>query len=206
MRIKTVAVSGVVVAAVAIIAAYMITLGVSEDADVIQDTKLFHYDSNADIRRDLSAYDIEVSEPLVLYDDRAAQYCTFFVGSPPEPYCTSTEITYDGRFLGNIHMIGNDTQPVTALAVIQSDDRMTEILQISAVWHVMIENLVCDCWAEVRPGGFNTINDWIDMAAMIQLGTHSTVSRTEGLPVGVMMEITPNESGHVWTLLIGSLP
>lgn len=212
METKTIAIAGSICAAIAIVAtyAYMTNPDMPNGQDIKagyeQNIKLLDYDANADMRQSLKMHDVDVSVPLVLRDDMAAQYCTFFADSPPEPYCTSTEMTYGGKFLGNIHMVGGTERPVAALAVIQSDNEITEKPQIYAVWRIMIEHLVCNCWAEVRPGGFDTIQDWVDTAVMIHQDANSTVSRIDALPIEVMMEITPNESGHMWTLLVGSPP
>ena len=216
MEVKTIAMAGLICAAIAIVAIYTYVYAYTTNPDMSseqdidtgdeQNIEAFDYDANTDIRQSLRMHDVDVSVPLVLRDDMAAQYCTFFANSPPEPHCTSTELTYDGKFLGNIHMVGDAERPVAALAVIQSDSRITEKPQISAVWRTMIEHLVCDCWAEVRPGGFDTIQDWVDTAVMIHQDTNSTVSRIDTLPINIMMEITPNESGRMWTLLVGSPP
>lgn len=212
MEIKTVAMAGLICTAIAIVAIYVYITNpdMPNESDIktgdMQDIKSLDYDANTDIRQSLRMHGVDVSVPLVLRDDMAAQYCTFFADSHPEPYCTSTEMTYDGKFLGNIHMVGDVERPVAALAVIQSDNKISEKSQISAVWSTMIEHLVCNCWAEVRPGGFDTIQDWVDTAVMIHQDTNSTISRIDTLPIDVMMEITPNESGHMWTLLVGSRP
>lgn len=203
METKTITAVGVACAAIAIGAVYAYT---ATDTSDKQSIGAFSYDTNADIRQSLSIHDVDVSTPLVLRDDTAAQYCTFFADSPAEPYCTSTEMTYNGKFLGNIHMVGDVNRPIAALAVIQSDDETSEKPQISTVWRTMIEHLVCDCWAEVRPGGFGTVQDWVDTVDIIRQDTSHTVSHIDTLPIDVMMEITPNESGYMWTLLVGSLP
>lgn len=212
MEIKTAVMAGLICTTIGIVAIYAYTTNpdMSIESGINagdgQDVKWFDYDANAGIRQNLIMHDVDVSVPLVLRDDMAAQYCTFFAGSPPEPYCTSTEMTHEGKFLGNIHMVGDAERPVAALAVIQSDNEISEKPQISAVWRTMIEHLVCNCWGEVRPGGFDTIQDWVYTAATIHQDTNSTVSRIDALPIDVRMEITPNESGHMWTLLVGSRP
>lgn len=160
------------------------------------------------IRSELAELGIEMSSPIRLSGDAAAEYCTFFAGRPPER-CVSTELRGPGGgFLGNVHMVGTDAGPAVVLGVVQSDAGASQRYQISAVAGALVRQLVCDCWTEVSPGGFDSVRAWVDETARrhLEAGETTTASRIDGLPRPLLAEVTRNDGGHLWKILVGALP
>ena len=166
------------------------------------------YEATGAIQSDLAAHGIDMSSPIRLSGDAAAEYCAFFVGKPPER-CVSTELKGSGGdFLGNVHMIGTDAGPAVVLGAVQSDTVASQRSQISAVADVLVQHLICDCWAEISPGGFDSVRAWVDETARrhLEAGEPTTTSRIDGLSRPLLMEVTRNEGGHLWKILVGALP
>lgn len=169
----------------------------------------FNYDSNSDIKKSLEIHDILMSNPLKLQGEDMDQYCMFF-GDPSVQerieYCTSTEIKdSSGKFLGNIHMIGDSTAPQVVMAIIQSDPFISQENQISLIFESIIENVVCDCWQNVKPGGFHSVSDWVKAAKEHHLEAKRTTSKSEisGLAQKqIILEITTNNDGYLWKFLV----
>ena len=173
-----------------------------------QDVSMFSYDAYPIMRDDLGMAGIIMSSPITLQGESTSTYCTFFEGVIPE-YCTSTEMKdSDGIFLGNIHMIGTILEPQVALGVMQSDAEGSQIPHITAMTKTMIERLVCQCWHQMSPDGFGSIPEWIEQTALhhTEQDHFNTISRIDGLPLPVLMEVTTVESGYQWKLLIGTPP
>jgi hypothetical protein len=69
----------------------------------------------------------------------------------------------------------------------------------------MIETLVCDCWEEKRPGGFESIYQWLKTAEEHYLESSQTTlkSKITGLDQKqLILEITAKEEAYLWTLII----
>ncbi|HSD05436.1 MAG TPA: hypothetical protein VLB45_06780, partial [Nitrosopumilaceae archaeon] len=126
----------------------------------------FTYDeANSDLKSNLISEGISMSSPLKFVEQNSIEkYCSFF--SDPEKqklveYCTSTELKDgNGNFLGNIHMIGTIDAPRLVFVVVQSNPVDTG--QVKTVFGISTKELVCDCWNQVKPGGYETIESWID--------------------------------------------
>ena len=167
------------------------------------------YEAIDAIRPDLDAYGISVSSPLLMSGDSAAEYCSFFADGPSPSHCISTELKGPtGEFLGNIHMVGTASEPDLVLGAFQSNRMASQQPQIAEVADAMIQRLVCDCWEDISPGGFGSVNEWVDEVVQRHLaaGDATTTSRIEGLPQPVLMEATRSEEGHVWKVLVGAPP
>lgn len=159
------------------------------------------YEAIDAIQSDLAADGIDMSSPVRLSGDAAAEYCTFFAGKPPE-LCVSTELRGpEGDFLGNVHMVGTDAGPTVVLGAVQSDAAISQRSQISAVADAMVQRLI-------SPGGFDSVREWVDETARLHLeaGETTTTSRIDGLSRPFLMEVTCNEGGHLWKILVGALP
>ena len=69
----------------------------------------------------------------------------------------------------------------------------------------MIDILVCECWSEQRPGGYESVSEWLD-AAKEQYNTspQSTLkSKIDGLAhKRLVLEIMPAEESYLFTLTI----
>jgi hypothetical protein len=69
----------------------------------------------------------------------------------------------------------------------------------------MIENLVCDCWGEQQPGGFESVSVWLDAAQKKYSESSQTTlkSKINGLAQKqLILEITATEKSYLWTLII----
>jgi len=161
------------------------------------------------IQKILSAENILMSSPSVITDHTVKQYCTFFDDGVQQfvSYCVTTAILdSDGKPLGNINMGGNPIEPNMALAIVESSpsfDSKTD--EIGFIFETMIETLVCNCWAEKQPGGFDSVSAWIN-AAEQQYGDSSQstlTSKINGLAQKqLILEITSSDNSYLWTLII----
>jgi hypothetical protein len=162
------------------------------------------------IQKILSTENILMSSPSVITDHTVKQYCTFFDDDGVQQfvsYCVTTAILdSDGKPLGNINMGGNPIEPNMALAIVESSpsfDSKTD--EISFIFETMIETLVCNCWAEKQPGGFDSVSAWINTAKQ-QYGDSSQstlTSKINGLAQKqLILEITSSDNSYLWTLII----
>lgn len=176
-------------------------------------TKLnFSYvDSNSILKSSLTSNGILMSSPLKFTGDSITQYCTFYQDEIKQnsiTYCTSTELKdSEGKFLGNIHMVGTLDSPDAVLAVIQTDPSLSNLDSLKITYQIMIESLVCDCWQDKKPGNFESISQWIDAAKSHHLEAKRTTSYSEisGLAnKQLFLEITTNSEGYLWKLIISN--
>ncbi len=201
-RNLVIVVAGVIVAISAVVSA----LNTVEDIMPASDLAM-SYEAYDVMRDDLGLAGITMSSQITLQNDRAVEYCSFFGGYVPE-YCTSTEMKdATGAFVGNVHMMGTPQKPQVALGVIQSDGIMSQRSYMVAVASTMIDTLVCKCWPDLLPGGFENVRQWVDttMSLHIEEGTSSTISRIDGLPVPVLMEVITNDAGYEWRVQVGTV-
>ncbi|MEJ2259946.1 MAG: hypothetical protein P8X78_05505, partial [Nitrosopumilaceae archaeon] len=74
-----------------------------------------YVDTNKELQSVLDLQQIRMSSPLKLNGFSIEQYCTFFSDDNLQnsiEYCTSTELLdSEGRYLGNIHMVGSPSEP-----------------------------------------------------------------------------------------------
>ena len=69
----------------------------------------------------------------------------------------------------------------------------------------MIESIVCECWEEKQPGGFESVSSWIDAAKNHHLEAKKITSKSEinGLEQkDILLEITTNTEGYLWKFII----
>ena len=111
-----------------------------------------YVDSNSLMKSSLAAKGISMSSALKISGGSIAKYCTFYGDVEKQnsiEYCTSTELKdSDGKFLGNIHMIGSMDSPNAVLGIIQTDPYMSSLDDIKSTYQIMVESLVCDCWQD----------------------------------------------------------
>jgi len=123
-------------------------------------------------------------------------------------YCTTTAIqNSDGRSLGNISMGGTPDNPIMAIALVESSPFLdSKSNEIEIVFESMVKSLVCDCWDEKQPGGFESIATWIDAAETKYAESSQTVplkSTVTGLGnETLILEITYKNDSYLWTLII----
>lgn len=166
-------------------------------------------DANSKLKEILESYNISMSSAIVLREpDSIERYCSFFDDENKQrmvEHCTSTELLdSDGIFLGNIHMVGSKKLPKIVLVLIQTDPFMQEIEEIKSVFNVAIENLVCNCWEEVKPSNFNNIDEWIDRHREFHTSATTPHSKSNLSLNGkqLQIELTTNNKGYLWKLIV----
>jgi len=166
-------------------------------------------DTNKNLQLELSTYKISMSSPLKLNGFSIEKYCTFFADESIQnaiKYCTSTELLdSEGKYLGNIHMVGVSGSPKYVIGVIQADPQVSQLDDIKIIYNTMIEYLVCDCWDAQKPGEFNTVSDWIDAANTHHLEAKRITSKSEinGLAKkDLLLEISTNTEGYLWKFIV----
>ena len=161
------------------------------------------------IKISLSEQNIFMSIPTPITDHTIENYCAIHddVLSAIN-YCTTTAIQGpDGKSLGNISMGGSPDNPIMAIALVESSPFLdSKSNEIEIVFESMVESLVCDCWAEKQPGGFESIATWINAAETKYDESSQTIplkSTITGLgDETLILEITLKNDSYLWTLII----
>ena len=168
-----------------------------------------YVDSNSILKSTLVSKGISMSSPLKISGGSLAKYCTFYGDINKQnsiEYCTSTELKdSDGKFLGNIHMIGNIDSPNAVLGVIQTDPYMSSLDSIKTTYQTMVESLVCTCWQDQKPGNLESVSDWVDAVKSHHLEGKRTTSNSQisGLAQKqLLLEVTTNTEGYLWKFII----
>jgi len=158
----------------------------------------------------LATQNIVMSLPAEITDHTIGQYCTFFDDEDIRKivkYCITTALLdSNGKPLGNINMGGSPDASTMALAIIEVSPFLdSKEDEVDFVFQTMIETLVCDCWEEKRPGGFESIHQWLKTAEEHYLESPQTTlkSKITGLDEKqLILEITAKEEAYLWTLII----
>jgi hypothetical protein len=185
----------------------------NNDSELIPESlpelKFTYLESNAKLKESLASYGISMSSPVKLSTIKDIEkFCSFFADKNKQDqvdYCTSTELRdSDGEFLGNIHMVGSRNMPKIVLVLIQTDPFMQDLDEIKSVYDVVIENLVCDCWEDVKPSEIETVSDWVDRQKDFHTSDVKPTSKSNLSIMGMslQMELTTNTEGYLWKLLI----
>ena len=197
-------ISGIVITI--IIAVFMIPTSEEAESETLS---ISYTETNKELQSILATNNISMSSALKLNGFSIEKYCTFFADEAIQnaiKYCTSTELLdSDGQYLGNIHMVGTSGSPKYVIGVIQADPNVSQLNEIKTIYQTMIESLVCDCWEEEKPGGFESVSDWIDAANAHHLEAKRTTSKSEisGLaPKDILLEITTNTEGYLWKFIV----
>jgi len=168
-----------------------------------------YVDSNSILKSSLDTKGISMSNPIKISGSSIAKFCTFYSDVEKQnsiQYCTSTELKdSNGKFLGNIHMIGSKEAPDTVLGVIQTDPFMSNLDSLKVTYQVMVESLVCNCWQDQKPGNLGSVSDWIDAIKVHHLEGKRTTSHSEidGLAQKqLLVEVTTNTEGYLWKFII----
>ena len=170
----------------------------------------FVYSDVDKIQKTLTAYNILMSSPTEIKDYTVGQYCTFFDENDDQKfvkYCITTAlVSSDGMPFGNLNMGGSSDAPTIALALVESplllDSRHGDI---DLIFQTMIETLVCDCWNEQQPGGFESVQSWLDTAEKryLESGKNTLTSKINDLDEKqLILEITAIEKSYLWTLIV----
>ena len=161
------------------------------------------------IKLSLSEQNIFMSTPTPVTDHTIKNYCAIrdeILSSIN--YCTTTAIQgSDGRSLGNISMGGVPDNPIMAIAFIESSPSLdSKSNEVEIIFETMIETLVCDCWNDKQPGGFESVNAWIDTAKIKYAESSQTIplkSTITGLSdETLILEINYKNDSYLWTLIV----
>ena len=171
----------------------------------------FTYDeANSKLKESMNSNGIEMSSALKFSQTKDIEkWCKLFDDTEKQnlvKYCTSTELKdSNGNFLGNIYMVGSTNAPGLVAVTLQSDPMMSQFEKIKTVFRVVIEDLVCDCWEEVKPGGYKSIVEWLDALRDFHIDgekPHSESKLPELALKHLQIELTTNRDGYFWELLI----
>ena len=162
----------------------------------------------------LSARGLGLTAISPITDSTISYYCSYHDRSTNNirstDYCTTSAVTNaDGNTIGNINLGGDTVSPIMALAVV-NPQKMSESLgrapYIDLIFESIIEGLVCDCWEDSIPGGFETISDWVDKAeSMYDVDSptvKSTITGLEGTDIILEVSTDKKSKASLWTLII----
>jgi hypothetical protein len=177
------------------------------ESQLIYDAGFTYYDIEK-IQNNLEDHNLFVSSPAAITDHTISQYCTYFEKGLPRSvdYCTTTVVLdYEGTTLGNIN-IGGDTQsPVLAIANLETPSLESNQDDVFAVFEVMIETLVCDCWEEEKTEDYPTISAWLKgvQTFYIDSDKRDIKSKIDDLAGHeILLEITTKDNSILQTLII----
>jgi len=171
----------------------------------------FSYDeANSNLKTSLLSHDINMSRPLQFFSQTSIhQYCNFFSNQTKQAlvkFCTSTEIKdKNGNFLGNINMVGSTRAPGLVIVAIQSDPTMSNLNEVKTIFGAVINETTCNCWDKEKPRGYATLSDMIDAFRDFHIAGKKPNSTSQAIRLGsehFELELTTNQSGYVWKLLV----
>lgn len=191
----------------------LIFVGISSDKPMSREfSELdFSYDAvNSDIKNNLVKKGINMSAVLKFSDPKAVESACplIFLDKTTQKiveYCTSSDlIDSQGNYLGNIHIVGSPNAPKFIAVLIQVNPFMDELNSVKNVFQSTIKSIVCECWEDFKPSGFETIDDWIDVHREFHLqATRTTsISKVDLSGKHLEIEITTNQEGYLWKLFI----
>ncbi|MGI0027470.1 MAG: hypothetical protein ACREAD_06475, partial [Nitrosopumilaceae archaeon] len=174
------------------------------------DLDFSYEEANSNLLTSLQSHQINMSRPLQFFSQtNINQYCNFFSDAKKQAlvkFCTSTELRdKDGNFLGNINMVGSTRAPGLVIAAIQTDPVMSNLNDVKTVFGAVINETTCDCWDKEKPRGYATISDMIDAFRDFHIASKKPNSTSQSVPLGsehFELELTTNQSGYVWKLLV----
>jgi len=204
---KKILYAGIIIA-IAIISVLVVSFNTKVSTTNVSASQYLEH--NLILKQKLSETEISMSSPIQLQTpDDIKQYCSFFADDEKQKlveYCTSTELKdKDGNFLGNVHMVGLKDTPQMILVLIQTDSSMSQIDFVKKIFDVTIQELVCKCWADLKPDNFENVNDWIDGMRSFHTSDAQTHSKSKQLVLEgktLQLELTTNNEGYLWQLYI----
>ena len=160
------------------------------------------------IKESLSEQNIFMSTPSPITDHTIENYCAIRADILSTiTYCTTTAIQGpNGKSLGNISMGGTPDNPIMAIAAIDSSTSFdSKSNEVEIVFETMVETLVCECWNEKQPGGFESVGAWL-YAANTKFSESSETymkSTIDGLgSETLILEIKSTNESYLWTLIV----
>lgn len=200
----------ILVGIVIVVSAFLLLSNdISSDSEsqLIYDTGFTYYDIEK-IQNNLEDHNIFVSSPTAITDHTISQYCTYFEKGLPRSveYCTTTVVLdYEGTTLGNINIGGDVQSPVLAIANLETPSLESNQDEVFAVFEVMIETLVCDCWEEEKSEDYPTISAWLEgvQTFYIDSDKRDIKSKIDDLAGHeILLEITTKDNSILQTLII----
>ena len=160
------------------------------------------------IKESLSEKNIFMSIPTPITDHTIENYCAIRDDILSAiTYCTTTAIQDpNGKSLGNISIGGTPDNPIMAIAAINSSPFLdSKSNEVEIVFETMVETLVCDCWNEKQPGGFESVGAWLYAANTKFSESSETYMKSTIDGIGsetLILEITSKNDSYLWTLII----
>jgi len=179
----------------------------NSESQLIYDVGFTYYDIEK-IQNNLEEHNVFVSSPVAITDHTINQYCTYFEKGLPRnvEYCTTTVVLdYEGNTLGNINIGGDIQSPVLAIANLETPSLESNQDEVFAVFEVMIETLVCDCWEEEKTEDYPTVSAWLDgvQTFYIDSDKRDIKSKIDNLADHeILLEITTKDNSILQTLVI----
>ena len=202
----------VVIAVLAIIVGIMLNPESSPESKFLPITPYgFTYDDMDSLRMSLAREGFQMSSSTVISDHTIDQYCTFYDDGKQKfvPFCRTTALSdNDQKSIGNVNFGGSTDYPVMAIVLLETSELYSKTERINIILEKTIEKLVCDCWAEIQPGKFNSVSDWIDAARnhYESSGKSTLTSKIDGLEGNnLILEITQTENSYLTTLVISKV-
>ena len=200
----------ILVGIVIVVSAFLL---LSNDISSVPESQLiygsgFTYYDIEKIQNNLEEHNVFVSSPTPITDHTISQYCTYFEKGLPRnvEYCTTTVVLdYEGTTLGNINIGGDIQSPVLAIANLETTSLESNQDEVFAVFEVMIETLVCDCWEEEKSKDYPTISAWLEgvQTFYIDSDKRDIKSKIDDLAgYEILLEITSKDNSILQTLVI----
>ncbi len=174
------------------------------------DLDFSYEEANSNLKATLLSHEINMSKPLKFSSPTDInQYCNFFSDARRQAlvkFCTSTEIRdKNGNFLGNINMVGSTRAPGLVITALQSDPMLSNLNDVKMIFGAVINETICTCWDQEKPGGYSTISDMVNAQRDFQITGKQPTSASNTIPLGTehfRMELTTNQQGYLWKLLV----
>ena len=202
----------ILIGVVVVIGTSIAVLSVPSPPSEIKDYDVdFTYSDINKIKKILTTQNISMSTPTEISDRTVKQYCSYFDNDGVQKtveYCSTTALVDTEDIpLGNINIGGSSTYASMALAIIDVSPQInSKSDEVIFVFQSMIDVLVCDCWEEKQPGGFESVAHWLEMAETRYLESDKSTltSKIDGLDgKRVILEITSvAEESYIWTLVV----
>ena len=185
---------------------------VYEEAKEPDNTVFTYYDIEK-VSDALSKRGLTLSTPVPITDHTISQYCAYYDKTTDQlesfTYCTTSGIAdSNGITVGNVNLGGSIHSPVVAIAVLDPVPSVDSGRgHAVGILEGVIESLVCECWEDEEPGGFESVHAWMREAESV-LAAHPepTPLKAEILgfaDVDITLEaIAISEGGYQWTLVI----
>jgi len=175
---------------------------------------VFQYYDIEKVSVELAERGLDLSMPVPITDATISQYCTSHdndddAGIRTITYCLTSGISdTHGLTVGNLNVGGNTDIPMVARAITDPSPPIDSGRgHAVSVIESVIEGLVCECWSDERPGGFDSVGDWMRTAESrhTAAGPDSPPLRSVISGLGgtdMTLEVSIERGGYMWVLLV----